>query len=81
MRGRRQIPERLSSFPYITNTGPVQGTGILVLIAFLLFPAVSINAQILRGRITDSGGAPMPYASVYITELRQGTTSNKRGLV
>lgn len=79
MRGRRQIPERLSSFPYITNTGPVQGTGILVLIAFLLFPAVSINAQILRGRITDSGGAPMPYASVYITELRQGTTSNNEG--
>ena len=79
MRGRRQIREAPSSFPNIMNTGPVQGTGILVLIAFLLFPAVSINAQVLGGRITDSSGAPMPYASVYITELRQGTTSNNEG--
>ena len=79
MRGRRQIPEALSSLPYITNNGLVPGTRILILVAFLLLPAISVNAQVLRGRITDSSGTPMPSASVYIAELRQGTTSNNEG--
>jgi hypothetical protein len=65
--------------PYITNNGLVPGTRILILVAFLLLPAISVNAQVLRGRITDSSGTPMPSASVYITELRQGTTSNNEG--
>ncbi len=79
MRGRRQIPDAPSSFPYITNNGLILGTRMLFLIAFLLFPSISIKAQVLRGRITDSSGTPMPSASVYIAELRQGTTSNNDG--
>jgi hypothetical protein len=51
----------------------------LILFIFLLTPCIAVRAQILRGRITDSNGAPMPAASVYITELRQGTTSNSEG--
>ncbi|MDM8002275.1 MAG: DUF5686 and carboxypeptidase regulatory-like domain-containing protein [Bacteroidota bacterium] len=50
-----------------------------LLFALLLFPFITNQAQVLRGRITDTGGAPMPAASVYISELRQGTTSNSDG--
>lgn len=50
-----------------------------VLITFLLLFPFIMQAQVLRGRITDTGGSPMPSASVYITELRQGTTSNNEG--
>lgn len=52
---------------------------MLILVAFLLFPSISVNSQVLRGRITDTSGSPMPAASVYIAELRQGTTSNNEG--
>ena len=52
---------------------------MLILFAFLLFPSIPVSSQVLRGRITDSNGSPMPSASVYIAELRQGTTSNNEG--
>ncbi len=45
----------------------------------LLASMTAARAQMLRGRITDSRGEPMPAASVYIPELRQGTTSNSEG--
>jgi hypothetical protein len=38
-----------------------------------------ISAQALRGRIKNSDGEPLSYATVYIKELRQGTTSNTKG--
>jgi len=79
MRGRRYIPSALYPFSFITNNELIPGTRIFFLAVFLLFPAITGNAQALRGRITDTGGAPMPAASVYITELRQGTTSNSDG--
>ena len=50
-----------------------------LLIALFLTPFITNQAQVLRGRITDTGGSPMPAASVYITELRQGTTTNNDG--
>jgi hypothetical protein len=37
------------------------------------------TAQILKGRITSQTGEPVQYATVYIEELRQGTTSNTKG--
>ena len=36
-------------------------------------------AQILKGRITSDSGSAIPYATVYIEELKQGTTSNTKG--
>jgi hypothetical protein len=36
-------------------------------------------AQTLNGKITDSSGQPVPYATVYFQELKQGTTSNTKG--
>lgn len=37
------------------------------------------SAQLLQGRIVNSAGQPVPYASIYIKELKQGTTSNTEG--
>ncbi|HUW92651.1 MAG TPA: DUF5686 and carboxypeptidase regulatory-like domain-containing protein [Bacteroidales bacterium] len=51
-----------------------------ILILLILLPLSGINAQVLRGTVKDSGGEPLAYASVYITELRQGTTTNQEGL-
>ncbi len=51
---------------------------ILIISTFLFFTA-SISAQKLSGRITDDKGDPVPFATVYIHELRQGTTSNIKG--
>ncbi|MGB8490471.1 MAG: DUF5686 and carboxypeptidase regulatory-like domain-containing protein [Bacteroidales bacterium] len=49
----------------------------LGLIFFLL--SFCSGAQVLKGRITDKAGQPVAYATVYIRELRQGTTSNTKG--
>jgi len=45
----------------------------------LIFLTYISDAQILKGRITNETGDPIPYATVYIQELRQGTTSNTKG--
>ena len=45
----------------------------------LLFAYSVLPAQILRGTITTQSGDPVQYATVYIQELRQGTTSNTTG--
>ena len=46
----------------------------LFLTAFSILPA-----QTLKGRITSQSGDPVQYATVYIQELKQGTTSNTKG--
>ncbi|MBK7133467.1 MAG: carboxypeptidase-like regulatory domain-containing protein [Bacteroidales bacterium] len=37
------------------------------------------HSQILKGRITNPNGEPIQYATVYIQELKQGTTANTKG--
>ena len=37
------------------------------------------TAQVIKGRITNPSGESIPYATVYIRELKQGTTSNTLG--
>ena len=51
----------------------------LTILLVTLFPWLACNAQMLHGRITDAKGFPMSGASVYVPELRQGTTSNQDG--
>ncbi len=46
-------------------------------ISILLFQISS--AQIIKGKITNQTGEPIPYATIYIQELKQGTTSNSSG--
>jgi hypothetical protein len=38
-----------------------------------------LSSQVLKGTITNSSGEPIPYSTVYIRELQQGTTSNTKG--
>lgn len=45
----------------------------LVIISFCSY------SQVLKGRITNQSGDPVQYATVYIRELKQGTTSNTKG--
>ena len=52
----------------------------LVLGFLLLFLTnLTTESQVLKGRITDKSGQPVQYATVFIQELRQGTTSNTKG--
>lgn len=51
----------------------------LFLFTLLVILIQASNSQVLKGRITNSSGDPIPYATVYIQELRQGTTANTRG--
>ncbi|HEX7493089.1 MAG TPA: DUF5686 and carboxypeptidase regulatory-like domain-containing protein [Bacteroidales bacterium] len=52
---------------------------ILLASLILLFTSPVLPAQILKGRITSQSGDPVQYSTVYIQELRQGTTSNTKG--
>jgi hypothetical protein len=51
---------------------------VLTALLILLIPQVS-NSQILKGKIRNQSGEPVQYATVYIEELKQGTTSNTKG--
>ncbi|MFZ0280257.1 MAG: DUF5686 and carboxypeptidase regulatory-like domain-containing protein [Bacteroidales bacterium] len=44
-----------------------------------LITASSLESQTLKGRITDKSGQPVQYATVFIQELKHGTTSNAKG--
>ncbi|MDR0833812.1 MAG: DUF5686 and carboxypeptidase regulatory-like domain-containing protein [Candidatus Symbiothrix sp.] len=48
-------------------------------LASLLFSTGSF-AQTLRGKVTDSSGNPVPAASVYIREIKQGLICNAEGV-
>jgi hypothetical protein len=49
-------------------------------IIFILLISNQVSqAQILKGKITNQSGDPIQYATVYIQELKQGTTSNTKG--
>lgn len=54
----------------------------LLRIVFPILPVVMplfSFGQVIKGRVTDNTGRPIPYASIYAKELRQGTTSNSDG--
>ena len=48
-------------------------------ISTILIAVISSYAQSLKGVITDSGGEPVRYATVYVNELKHGTTANIKG--
>lgn len=51
----------------------------ILIAALCLLLLHDLNAQILKGTIKDVEGEPIPYATVYIQELKQGTTANTKG--
>ena len=44
-----------------------------------LCASIAVQAQSISGTITDEQGTTVPYATVYIKELKMGTTSNDYG--
>jgi iron complex outermembrane receptor protein len=50
----------------------------LLLLCLLLLPALA-RAQVLRGRVLDQAGQPVPYASVAVPARHLGTTANATG--
>lgn len=53
-----------------------------LLSTFILFLTLSVStfSQVLSGTITNYNGEIVPYATVYIEELRQGTTASAKGV-
>jgi hypothetical protein len=52
---------------------------ILIILIASAIPSVICSAQALYGHINDEAGLPMSGASVYVSDLRQGTTTNQEG--
>ncbi len=52
---------------------------ILFLIQIGLCAAGTVSAQGIRGTVKDASGAALPYASIYIVELRDGASTNMQG--
>lgn len=50
-----------------------------ILLISLLFCIHILNAAILKGRIVDTKGEPLSFASIYIKNTTKGTTSNVEG--
>ena len=50
-----------------------------LIILIILCTSILLDAQILKGKITNQTGDPIQYSTIYIQELRQGTTSNTKG--
>ena len=52
---------------------------IIRIFLFIIIASPVAEAQILTGKIINQAGDPIQYATVYIQELKQGTTSNTKG--
>jgi hypothetical protein len=52
---------------------------ISCIVITLLFTAQALHSQILKGKISSMTGDPIQYSTVYIQELKQGTTANTKG--
>jgi hypothetical protein len=48
-------------------------------LSVFLVTSLHINAQVLKGKISNASGQPVPYSTIYIQELRQGTAANAMG--
>ncbi len=50
-----------------------------ILVSIICISITSVSAQGIQGRITNSAGETIPYASIYVPLLSTGTTSGKEG--
>lgn len=51
----------------------------LLLLLILFFGSFSLFAQGIRGTVRNSNGEPLPFASIYITSIKNGASSNVNG--
>lgn len=52
---------------------------ILVILLSIALISSPLRGQTLSGTITDERGEPLPYATVYVKEMKLGTSSNPEG--
>jgi hypothetical protein len=52
---------------------------IVALLTLMAVISITASSQAIRGKISDQSGKPIPYSTVYISALRQGTTANSKG--
>ncbi|MCK3684910.1 DUF5686 and carboxypeptidase regulatory-like domain-containing protein [Maribellus sp. YY47] len=52
---------------------------IVLILLFSTFHILSVKAQVIAGKITDEQNMPVPYATIFISETKEGTTSNIDG--
>jgi len=51
----------------------------LLVVFLLLLTAVPVRAALLKGRITDEQGQPLPFATLYLKNSTTGTATNEQG--
>lgn len=51
----------------------------LLLLFFTVLFSAPVSAQVLKGKVTDPKGEPVPYATIYIRETAQGIMIDDRG--
>ncbi len=52
---------------------------ILSLVLFVTFLSFQTKAQIISGKIENELNEPVPFATIFVTETREGTISNQEG--
>jgi len=60
------------------NNNPDMNRAAILSLLIILNSGISFS-QVLKGRITTESGDPIPYSTVFIQELKQGTTANTKG--
>lgn len=61
------------------GTSGSSGKTLKILLFLIVVVTQTTEAQILTGRITDKSGQPVRFATVFVNELKQGTSSNTEG--
>ncbi|HSO86567.1 MAG TPA: DUF5686 and carboxypeptidase regulatory-like domain-containing protein [Draconibacterium sp.] len=57
----------------------IRDFNILVIFLFASFFAIQTQAQIVSGKIVDEQNIPVPYATIFVSETKEGTISNSEG--
>jgi hypothetical protein len=52
---------------------------ILVILLFAAFFSFQTQAQVVTGKIIDEQNEPVPYATIFVAETKEGTISNSEG--
>ncbi|MCF8226270.1 MAG: DUF5686 and carboxypeptidase regulatory-like domain-containing protein [Bacteroidales bacterium] len=53
---------------------------VFIAVAFIVFSGPVLHGQGIKGTVVDTDGNAIPYASIFIKELKRGTTTNSLGL-
>ena len=49
------------------------------LLLLVIFTGITGNAQSIKGRVVDDKGEPIPFSTIYVTELSYGAAANAEG--